>query len=125
MYESVGMLGQLIRCVSQPGKDPLSTRSFVVILDALAKCTTLIKKKLCKGEATGIILDQVIAGKDGFKGRRLDEVMTRLVNLQRAASLNESFFAARSGNVSIGQMCRYCNKAEMTESFQEKLLICR
>jgi hypothetical protein len=74
--EKTGLLGQFIRCV--PVVDP--ERS-VGIVECLQTCLQLVKKKLKSGTATGDILDEVIAEKDGPINEKAKSSLARLQSL--------------------------------------------
>lgn len=124
LVESTGMLAQVLRCITQPSTDPGALDGHLKMMDELMECQALVRKKLKPGQSTGDVLEEVLSGKSGFKGRRDPSVVMRLRNLQKMASVfNEKVVSNPGGK--IGRVCRYCNKADLSEEFQESLLVCR
>jgi hypothetical protein len=124
--ESTGILGQAIRCITctQPSLPQDAIQGHLFILEVLMECPMLIQEKFQKGTRSGDILNNVLSGKDGYKGgaRRHELVMARLANIQKIA--NVTSHPPNQDALLVGLMCRKCNKNSMEAEFQNKLLVC-
>jgi hypothetical protein len=78
-------------------------------------CQSLVRKKIKPGQTTGDVLASVIAGNDGYKGKRDERVMTRLYNIQRMTTVLNDKHVSEGGIDMIGTVCRCCNRADMSQ----------
>jgi len=123
--ENSGMLAQVLRCITQPSADPDVLTNHLIMMDDLMQCQSLVRKKLKPGQATGDVLAEVIDGKNGYKGRRDDRVVMRLRNLQKMTTMTNEARVSPNDRQGTGNICRFCNRAELSEEFQASLLACR
>lgn len=129
LLESTGLLGQVIRCLTQPGPDGSGAPSpgHVNFLDRLSRCAEFVRKRMAPGTPTGEILAQVVGQRDACTGNdRPAAVMARLENLHRLASVSHSAHMNTRNLPVRGQLkfCRNCNKSEPTQEFQRSLKQC-
>lgn len=121
--ESTGLLAQFLRCITVPIPDqkPDQFIASMSVLDNLLGCTGLAKKKLIENTPTGAILQDILDGKDGYSGRRNEQVMIRLRNISKLASMsNESIAKCQQA-----RCCSNCGKASASADFQNSLKTCR
>jgi ribosomal protein S27AE len=78
-------------------------------------------QKIQNGTRTGDILNDVLSGKDGFKGRRHELVIARLANIQTLANYTNK---SPKQNELAGQVCLKCRKSSLEAEFQNNLLVC-
>lgn len=102
--EDTGMLAQFVRLATLP-QDSNYIRASFVVLDEIAKCTLLVKRKFCVGSPTGDVLDAVVNGRDGYQGMRNPDITERLVALHKIASMAQTPDAQ-----ALLVCCSYCQR---------------
>jgi hypothetical protein len=128
--ERTGLLAQTLRCLTAPVQHG-SIVKYLKVLDSIEQDTRLLKKKFTSGKKTGDILEGLLSGKDGWKGRRAnphhERVMKRLVALNKLAIMTNQKSWKPEENTELGRLCRHCAKTGLelkNEDAEKRLLAC-
>jgi hypothetical protein len=118
---ATGILAQAIRVMTIPSDD---TNAQVVILDKLQHCPGLARKKFAKDTPLGVILENVLSGKDGYQGQesRDPTIMTRLRNLQSSSAMANTSFTMPG--MTDTHFCRNCSKSQFDIGAHMELQVC-
>jgi len=114
--EDTGILAQFIRLATLP-QDSQSNQATFMILDEIAECPSLVKRKFRRGSPTGDVLDAVINRRDGYQGARNPGITQRLVALQKMATMAQPIESE-----AVFECCTYCQR--IPDGEEVKLLTC-
>lgn len=128
--ERTGLLAQALRCLTVPLKHGGSISQAMQFLDMIEMDARLLKKKFTPGQKSGDVLEELLSGKDGWKGRSNPNhsiVMCRLAALKKLANMSNTKSWRPEEDVKLGRICRQCSKSGLelrNEDAEKRLLMC-
>lgn len=82
-----GLLGQALRCLTKPVQDQVAMSEHLKVFDLLARCTAVLGQSIKAGTLCGDLVRDIVAGKEGFTGKRDERVTDLLKCLSKIADL--------------------------------------
>mmetsp|Transcript_28874 Transcript_28874/g.32381 ORF Transcript_28874/g.32381 Transcript_28874/m.32381 type:complete len:571 (+) Transcript_28874:28-1740(+) len=122
--EACGMLAQYIRCSTIDDPELIGNIGVLKVYDELIKCSVLIKKKFAPGQPCGEVVSSILNGKK-YSMKNI-ELIKRLKTIASFAEIMQpqKELTHKDGDLTLNRICRYCDKSDPSQEFQNSLKAC-
>jgi len=117
--EATGILAEFFRWVTLPVSEDTLILYYCTMLDEIAQCSSLVKRKCCTGTPTGDVLHSLVVNNQRRNSGQA-EIMQRLSSLHKMATMVQK---KPEGGRQV-ERCFFCYRSELELDFGQKLRKC-